>query len=202
MTSSEKEKSSCCLKVKCTFKSVNKYIFCCFATCVVTLSLCAYKDTCCYSSAPRRWCTYNVRGSHKRSRSDGAAGKTEAPQPTGSWAPASRTSSANQRAAWWWAALRRSGHSAQRRAALTSSSSSVVKFFLKRCLKWSPLVFLFFFSRQRTLVTTDTSASPAQSRKDVQSGTWLLGLTEGRQASSRSCRGEGRERVVLEVVLL
>lgn len=33
-------------------------------------------------------------------------------------------------------------------------------------------------------------------------GTWLLGLTEGRQAGSRSRRRERGERVVLEVVLL
>lgn len=143
--------------------------------CVVTLSLCAYKDTCCYSSAPRRWCTYNVRGTHKRSRSDGAAVKTEAPRLTGSWAPASRTSSANQRVAWWWeAAPSRSGHTGLWGVALTSSSSSVVKFFLKRCLKWSPRVFLFFFSGQRTLVMMDTSAVTAPPAHAGRTCTWYL----------------------------
>lgn len=110
-----------------------------------TWSLCACTDTGCCSSAPHRWCRCSEKGSHRRSRSVGGAARKAGPLRTGSSAQGALTGSANKSAGWGGQTQQRAekGQSWQRP---TSSSNRAVKFFLNLCLKWSPLVFLFFFS--------------------------------------------------------
>lgn len=109
-----------------------------------TWSLCACTDTCCCSSAPHRWCRCSEKGSHRHSRSVGGAARTAGPLRTGSSARVALTGSAERGGAGGSepAAEQRK----VRRSSPTSSSNRAVKFFLNLCLKWSPLVFLFFFS--------------------------------------------------------
>lgn len=163
-----------------------------------TWSLCACTDTCCCSSAPHRWCRCSEKGSHRHSRSGGGEARKAGPLRTGSSAQVALTGSANESAEWGGQAHRRAekGQNEQRP---TSSSSRAVKFFLNLCLKWSPLVFLFFFSATSKHTfrkeKTQPDRKPRRTLSRKQEVSWLLpgssvSLKAGRRAVGP---GGGRE---------